>query len=580
MAFVQAMMMNTTDETKKGVNGADVYTEKGVGDYRVSLFTTLVRGQSYTYLNDHIQKVFAEMDEEAQKDLFVMAFQTRDVRGGKGEKKLFYNFFLSLLRQDREVAVKLLPLIPEYGCWRDMWEILNMIPELEQEIFSVVLGVWNKDMAYVLNGESSKLSLLAKWLPREGSGTYPGMAQKMAKALYPSQTSDRKRMVQYRKKVSAMNKALKTVEINMCGRSWAEIRPEAVPGRCLKTNRRAFLNQNRDATEPILRDDLRFPDSEDRNTCRQHFLEFIDAVKAGKKKAHGADVVMPHELVSQVKDYQVSQSEGDLIQAQWNSIREKTLELGGLGKCVPMCDFSGSMDGLPKVISLALGILISEVNHASFKDHILTFDAEPKWHSFAGLTTLEEKVDSIGRDLGQGLNTNFYKACMSILEKMKEHRVPVGEEPEDLIVLTDMGFDDACHVRSAYDSNDEETDSSHWKGQLVMIREAFQQAGEEVWGTGQGWKPPRIVIWNLRAAFNDFHAKADQDGVLQLSGWSPSMLKALQAKGVQVRTPYEGMRQILDNERYDPIRAVWEEVHGASEAAGASDESAEDAKTA
>ena len=55
------------------------------------------------------------------------------------------------------------------------------------------------------------------------------------------------------------------------------------------------------------------------------------------------------------------------------------------------------------------------------------------------------------------------------------------------------------------------------------------------------------------------------------------MLKALQAKGVQVRTPYEGMRQILDNERYDAIRAVWEEVHGASEAAGAS---AEDAKTA
>jgi hypothetical protein len=574
MAFVQAMTMNTTEETKKGVNGADVYTEKGVGDYRVSLFATLVRGQTYTYLNDHIQKVFAEMGAEAQKDLFVMAFQTRDVRGGKGEKKLFYNFFLSLLRHDREVAVALLPLVPEYGCWRDVWEILNMIPELEQEIFAVVLGVWNKDTEHFKSGEAPKMSLLAKWLPREGSGTYPGMAQKVAKALYPKETSDRKRMIQYRKAVSAMNKALKTVEINMCGRSWAEIRPEAVPGRCLKTNRRAFLNQNRDATEPILRDDLRFPDSEDRNTCRQHFLEFIDAVKEGKKKAHGADVIMPHELVSQVKDYHVSQSEGDLIQAQWNSIREKTLELGGLGKCVPMCDFSGSMKGLPKVISLALGILISEVNHASFKDHILTFDAEPKWHSFAGLTTMEEKVDSIGDRLGQGLNTNFYKACMSILAKMKEHRVPVGEEPEDLIVLTDMGFDDACREHKDYGMtlvNDMPSveDSPEWEGQLTMIREAFQKVGEEVWGEGQGWKPPRIVIWNLRAAFNDFHAKADQDGVLQLSGWSPSMLKALQAKGVQVRTPYEGMRQILDNERYDPIRAVWEKVHGTNEVAGA-----------
>ena len=138
MAFVQAM--NTTEQAKKGVNGADVYTEKGVGDYRVSLFTTLVRGQTYTYLNDSVQAVMKEqgVSSDAARDLFVMAFQTRDVRGGKGEKKLFYNFFLSLLRQDREVAVKLLPLIPEYGCWRDMWEILNMIPELEQEILSVV----------------------------------------------------------------------------------------------------------------------------------------------------------------------------------------------------------------------------------------------------------------------------------------------------------------------------------------------------------------------------------------------------------------------------------------------------------
>jgi hypothetical protein len=143
----------------------------------------------------------------------------------------------------------------------------------------------------------------------------------------------------------------------------------------------------------------------------------------------------------------------------------------------------------------------------------------------------------------------------------------VGEEPEDLIVLTDMGFDAAVRMRDSYDSDEEEEESSEWKGQLAMIREAFQKAGEEVWGTGQGWKPPRIVIWNLRAAFNDFHARSNQDGVLQLSGWSPSMLKALQAKGIQVRTPYEGMRQILDNERYDPIRAVWDKVHGASEVA-------------
>jgi hypothetical protein len=39
------------------------------------------------------------------------------------------------------------------------------------------------------------------------------------------------------------------------------------------------------------------------------------------------------------------------------------------------------------------------------------------------------------------------------------------------------------------------------------------------------------------------------------------MLKALQKGGVQVMTPYQGMRVILDDERYDAVRAVWDEVH-------------------
>lgn len=561
MAFVQAMSMNTADSTKQGVNGADVYTEKGVGDYRVSLFTTLVRGQTYTYLNDHVQKIVegAEkgLDSEVMRDLFVMAFQTRDVRGGKGEKKLFYNFFLSLLRQDREVALKVLSLVPEYGCWRDMWEIANMIPELEHEIFLTAMHTFVKDMGHFVSGEAPKMSLLAKWLPREGSGTYPGMAQKIAKVLFPNETSDRKRMILYRKHVSAMNKALKTVEIKMCGKSWAEITPEAVPGRCLKNHKKAFLNEP--GREHPHAHTLRYPKNNDRNECRQNFLKFIEELKEGRKKAKGADVVMPHELVKPLVDEErMSKEEVEIIQGQWNSIREKTLELGGLGKSVAMCDFSGSMSGLPKLISLALGILISEVNHAAFKDHILTFDAVPTWHSFTGMGSLKKKVDSICGDLGQGLNTDFYKACMTIVEKMKGHRVPIGEEPEDLIVLTDMGFDAAAARHTVYRDEAEKVD---WSTQLEPIREAFRKAGEEVWGESSGWKPPRIVIWNLQAKYNDFHAKADQEGVVQLSGWSPSMLKALQAKGVQIRTPYEGMRQILDDPRYDPIRVIWNSIH-------------------
>lgn len=555
MAFVQAM--NSPDTTKVGINGADVYTEEGVGDYRVSLFTMLNRGLDTSYIKDSVSKIYNRKINDEMRDLFVMAFQTRDVRGGKGERKLFHNFMAALYEHDKEVVQKMLKLIPEYGCWRDMWDLLKAIPELEIDVLNIVKEQFVEDLLRCQTDQKVKMSLLAKWLPRENSGTYPGLARKISKFTHTFEDSERKRIVKYRKDISMMNKALKTVEINMCGKSWAEIKPEAVPGRCLKNHNKAFLNEPLKKKNSYLAENLRYPDNEDRMECRKHFQEFIEQMAKGEKKAHGANVVQPHELVAKAMSYGCSSDELAINQGQWDSIKEETLKLGGLGKCVPMCDFSGSMNGTPKLVSLALGILISEINHSAFKDHILSFDAEPKWHSFTGKNTLKEKLDSIKGDLAQGLNTNFFKAAMKIIEKMKEHKVPVGEEPEDLIVLTDMGFDAASRENGYYRFSKNED----WETQLTTIRRAFKEAGEEVWGEGNGWKPPRIVIWNLRAEYKDFHAKSDQEGVVQLSGWSPSMLKALQKGGVQVMTPYQGMRAILDDERYDEVRKVWNESH-------------------
>ena len=547
MAFVQAMNNPTV---KLGVNGADVYCEEGVGDYRVSLFTMLNRGLSGSYIQEYVTKIFNSGKVDEMRDMFVMAFQTRDIRGGKGERKLFYDFMAALYKHDKEMVQRVLRLIPEYGCWRDMWELLKYVPQLETHIFDTVLKTFRADLALNYEGKS-KLSLLAKWLPREKSGMYIGLAYKIASHIYADVVSERKRLVKYRKDVSMLNKALKTVEINMCGKSWQEIKPEAVPGRSLKIHTKAFLNERLKAKKGVdnSEEKLRYPDDEDRLQCRLYFQDFIQGLSTGEKKAHGANVVMPHELVVKALNCYTSEDELAINQGQWESIREESLKLGGLGKSVPMCDFSGSMNGLPKLISLALGILVSEINHKSFKDHIITFDSDPKWHSFSGKKTLKDKLDSIGCNLGQGTSTNFFKACMCIIDKMKEHRVPVGEEPEDLIVLTDMGFDQTTNR------------SDKWSTQLELIRDKFREASNQVWGTGTGWKVPRIVIWNLTAKYADFHAKADQEGVVQLSGWSPSILTALQKGGVQVMTPYQGMRTVLDDTRYDAVRNLWNELY-------------------
>jgi hypothetical protein len=101
---------------------------------------------------------------------------------------------------------------------------------------------------------------------------------------------------------------------------------------------------------------------------------------------------------------------------------------------------------------------------------------------------------------------------------------------------------------------------------VQMAREAFKRAGEDMWGEGCGWQPPRIVIWNVAATYSsDFQCAAHEEGVIQLSGWSPSLFKVLCEEGARVQTPYEALRVQLDDERYWPVRAIaadwWAKTH-------------------
>lgn len=246
---------------------------------RVSLFNMLKRGLCHTYINEHVTNIYNRKILDEMRDLFVMAFQTRDVRGGKGERRLFYNFISALYEHDKDGIHKILHLIPEYGCWRDMWELITYIPELEKYIMAITKKVFLEDLFKYHSNMKQTMSLLAKWLPREKSGMYPGMASKLAKYIYGADETEQKRLVRYRKETSMMNKALKTVEINMCDRNWTEIKPTTVPARCLEIHSKAFLNESIYDMDY----DLRYPNSNDRMECRRHFQEFTENLKNARE---------------------------------------------------------------------------------------------------------------------------------------------------------------------------------------------------------------------------------------------------------------------------------------------------------
>lgn len=517
MAFLKALMSPPT--RTHGVKGANTYTEEGVGDLRVTLFTQLVRGANLFY--DVLRRCLAKYPE----DTCVLAFQTRDIRGGKGERQLGRFMLTQILKERPDLAASLVPLLPEYGRWDDVWSLYGISDEVSAVVDSVVLEQFRLDQ------ESERPSLLAKWLPRQHSVDYKvkALATRFAALFFPlTPVAKGQREMRYRKTVAYLNKRLETTEINMCGRNWAKIQPAHVPGQLYSKNSAAFFNKVKVGRKYQSKGEL-----PDRVECANNFKKYKESVKKGEVVMKGGDTTMPNQHIHKIIHSLYDEDVDSVIQAQWEAIRAKTAAEGGLGKSLFLCDFSGSMSGEPLEVSLAMGILGSELADPAFRNCILTFDAEPKWHQFPEGQTLRRKIDSMyGK--GQGLNTNFLAACALVLEKLVEHKVAQADAPTHLIVVTDMGFDAA-------------NKEGPWKTQFQSIRADFQ---------AQGYEPPLIVCWNVSSAYTDAHAKAHEIGVVQLSGWSPSVLKAIQT-GLTVQpveTPYQGLRVLLDDTRYDKVR--------------------------
>jgi len=150
-----------------GIKGSDVYTT--TTSPLLDLSALLVRGASAETLAPLLKKCLTADQEE---DAFVLAFQTRDVRGGKGERKLFDIMLADLYRYRPEKTIALLDLIPEYGSWRDVFRILESsltgenarCKTMVDRILAVITAQLKKDSA---TPATESISLCAKWAPRE-----------------------------------------------------------------------------------------------------------------------------------------------------------------------------------------------------------------------------------------------------------------------------------------------------------------------------------------------------------------------------------------------------------------------------
>merc|ERR1712093_429031 len=207
-----------------------------------------------------------------------------------------------------------------------------------------------------------------------------------------------------------------------------------------------FLNEKLGRDRPLTveedRTGDRHPDDPDRVTCRQNLREAVlssDKIK-GKQ-------CFPHELVRRViGGRHASTLEDDLVNAQWATMKKDVVEQIAAtgtkrGALVSLVDVSGSMSGTPMEVSIALGLLVSDLADEPFKHRVLAFESQPRWHRIPSTSSPVEQIRNL-QQAPWGGSTNFQKAMDLLLQACVDGNVDKEDVP-DLIVFSDMQFDQA-----------------------------------------------------------------------------------------------------------------------------------------
>ena len=333
-----------------------------------------------------------------------------DIRGGKGERRVFKVLFHHLCQIDNTLAKKVLYAIPELGRF-------DYILETEKtSLWSDTINIIKSQLESDLKSDTP--SLLAKWLPSARTHNVNNkLALKIAKDLGIT-------IKDYRKTLSLLRGKVQIVEHNITNKDYDSINYENVPSIAMSRYHHLFDNY----------------DSE-------RFNKYLSEVKSGDKKIN-ASVLAPYQII---KEALRINSNADLINELWKN-QSDVLE-GNNTNALVIADTSGSMwsyDMLPITSALGLAIYIAERNKGIFHNTFINFSDNPTFQKLEG-ETLTEKLNTIDY-YNWGGTTNIDKALEMILNA--SIKSPKDECPSHLIIISDMEFDRSISKKPNF---------KHWK---------------------------------------------------------------------------------------------------------------------
>ena len=498
------------ENLKKELNSEKQLTENGAVGYRTS-------GKKLLDLNFKVSSFRSQSDEAIEiafSDAFFenpllaikWLFYGRDARGGIGERRLFRISMKWLAKIRPELVRVLLPLIPEYGRWDDVVDLLE-IDELQDAITELIRKQLLDD---VENMQQVKpVSLCSKWMPRVNTSS--AKTKEKAKLLCRLLGA---REAEYRKTISMLNKYLQTVEVSMSAQNWKEIDYAAVPSGANLLYRNAFLKHD--------------------ETRRKLYLE---ALEKGETKIN-ASVLFPHDIVHRymtTTGYRRSVGRKDTaLEELWKALPNY---VNGAGNTIVVADGSGSMTccvGNTEVMALdvanALAIYFAEHSTGQFKDNYITFSTRPQLVDFSNATSLQEKI-GIALQHCEVADTNIKATFDLILQTAIDNKMSQEDIPANILIISDMEFN-----RAVYDT----------PGQTLFDRIAEKYEHH-------GYKLPHLVFWNVNSRTGTVPVQENSCGVALVSGFSPAICNMVLSGELD---PFQNLLNEINKERYNAVETA------------------------
>lgn len=475
------------------------YTENGAVSLRSTLdavYDLFALGAAYRQRSEEdiiilFKKAYRENAELAMKCLFYI----RDAREGQGERRFFRVCMNWLAKSnDREAAKRNLQYVSEFGRWDDLYCFIDT--PLQNDALEIMRQQIALDMS------CKTPSLLAKWL--KSINTSSAESRKLANITREYFGMTHK---QYRRTLSILRERINVLEKLMSAGEWDKIEFDKIPSRAGLIYRNAFAH---------------------RDVLRERYEKFM----MDKNTKVNAKVLYPYECVKSAIDYIDRGCENKVdraaINKYWDNLRNYFD--GAAFNGMALVDTSGSMtikhnSIAPINISIALGLYCAEKCSGPYAGHFITFESDPHFIKVEG-EDFVEKVENIS-NAPWGNSTNIEKAFDLMLEVAIRNNLSQKDIPENLIVITDMEFDQTGYHNRVFNTLCDGI-KNRWKA--------------------VGYEMPHLVFWNCNAR-HDLIPMKDDGNVTFVSGASPVIFEMIMSgkKGIEV------MKEKLESKRYSCI---------------------------